>query len=326
MASLGGKVSVNKASVSKSAPGPAPRGRPQRPMRPRELEDGLNYWLYHPLAWRLALLLARTPLTPNMVSVIGALNVVAAAFVYGWGFAHGWGWPGALLGMALHMAWHVWDGADGDLARITGRASPIGEMVDGICDYASHVVLYLVLGWIAYEQIAAWTTPPVGLAVSVPLMLAAGVSHIVQANHVEVQKRSYQWWVYAKPWIRQTRDKADESTRTGASGALVSLYMYVGGKFATNTPLIDEAVDEAQHDPARLETIRAAARLEAPRLLAILKVLGPNPRAVLLGFSMLAGSPLWYFLWLVVGLNLTLAASIRMHNAAATRILAAIGR
>jgi phosphatidylglycerophosphate synthase len=305
-------------------PGQKPE-RPQRPMRPRELQDGLNHYLYHPLAWRLALLLAKTPLTPNMVSVIGAMNVVGAAFVYGWGFAHGWGWKGAALGMALHMAWHVWDGADGDLARITGRASPIGEMVDGICDYASHVVMYFVLGWIAYEQISSWSGSSLVGLIAWPLMLAAGVSHVIQANHVEVQKRSYQWWVYAKPWIRQTREKADASTKEGASGALVSLYMYVGGKFAGNTPQIDEAVDEAQGNPARLEAIRTAARKEAPALLGILKVLGPNPRAVLLGFSMLAGSPIWFFLWLVIGLNLTLKASISMHNAAALRILKAIG-
>jgi phosphatidylglycerophosphate synthase len=243
--------------------------------------------------------------------------VVAAGIIYGWGFAHGWGWPAAAAGMALHMAWHVWDGADGDLARITGRASPIGEMVDGICDYASHVVLYLILGWILMQQIGGW--------IAWPLTVGAGVAHIIQANHVEVQRRSYQWWVYAKPWIRQTREKADASTKTGASGALVSLYMYVAGKFAGNTPRIDDAVAQAQDNPARLEAIRAQARKEAPRLLGILKVLGPNPRAVMLGLSMLAGSPAWYFLWLVIGLNLLLVASIRMHNAAATRIMAAIG-
>ena len=45
------------------------------PLRPRELEDWLNFHLYHPLAWRLALRLAKTPLTPNMVSVGGALAI-----------------------------------------------------------------------------------------------------------------------------------------------------------------------------------------------------------------------------------------------------------
>jgi hypothetical protein len=293
-------------------------------MRPRELEDSLNYYLYHP---RMAPGAAAGQNAADAQHGFGDRGDECGGgrFRLWLGLCPWLGMARALLGMALHMAWHVWDGADGDLARITGRASPIGEMVDGICDYASHVVMYFVLGWIAYEQITGWTGSWVIGLIAIPLMLAAGVSHVVQANHVEVQKRSYQWWVYAKPWIRQTREKADESTKTGASGALVSLYMYVGGKFATNTPLIDEAVDEAQTDPARLEVIRTAARKEAPKLLAILRVLGPNPRAVLLGLSMLAGSPV-VFLLADRGAQSTLKASIRMHNEAALRILAAIGR
>ena len=50
----------------------------KRPMRPRELQDPLNHYLYHPLAWQLARKLAPTPLTPNMVSIFGGLCVVAA--------------------------------------------------------------------------------------------------------------------------------------------------------------------------------------------------------------------------------------------------------
>ena len=57
----------------------------------------------------------------------------------------------------------------------------------------------------------------------------------------------------------------------------------------------------------------------------ILKWLGPNPRAPLLGLSMLAGSPLWYFLWLIVGLNLLLVYSVRQQDAAAERIIQAAG-
>ena len=57
-------------------------GSRKRPQRPRELQDPLNHYLYHPLAWQLARLLAPTPLTPNMVSVIGGCCVVAAAFAY----------------------------------------------------------------------------------------------------------------------------------------------------------------------------------------------------------------------------------------------------
>ena len=42
-----------------------------------------------------------------------------------------------------------------DLARLTGRSSPLGELIDGICDYASHVVLYIILVVVLAPSIAA---------------------------------------------------------------------------------------------------------------------------------------------------------------------------
>ena len=285
---------------------------PPAPQRPRELQDPLNFYLYHPLAWRLALRLARTPLTPNMVSVVGAACVVAAAAVY----TQPW-WPlSALLGLALHMAWHVVDGADGDLARITGRSSPTGEMVDGLCDYLSHIVLYLVLG--------AFLAGQIGTGVAWAITIAAGLSHIVQSNHVEVQRRQYQWWVYGVPWLRNTHKEGSETARSGF-GALVSLYLGMATGLTPHALKIDAAVAAVmEHDPARLERLRAAVRAEAPPLLRLCKLLGPNPRAIVLGLSMLAGSPLYYFIYQAVVLNGLLVFSVVAHNAAAKRIAARI--
>ena len=232
------------------------KGAPKPPLRPRELEDGLNFYIYHPLAWRLALIFARTPLTPNMVSVIGAGFVVAAAYAYAQP-----GWPvTAALGMGLHMFWHVVDGADGDLARITGKSSPIGEMVDGICDYTGHIVLYLVLGWLLSAQIGGWGWGLMGLA---------GASHIAQTNHVEVQKRSYQWWVYDRAWLGNTHKNADAATRRGILAALAGFYLGVADWFSGGAKSIDAAVADAAHNPARRERIRTLAREQAPPLLAM---------------------------------------------------------
>jgi phosphatidylglycerophosphate synthase len=280
----------------------------KRPQRPRELQDPLNLYLYHPLAWQLARGLARTPLTPNMVSVIGGLFVIAAAVAYSQP-----GWPGpALLGMALHMTWHVVDGADGDLARMTGRSSPIGELVDGICDYASHIFLYFVLGWLLYraEGASGWAW-----------MVAAGLSHIVQSNHVEVQRRQYQWWVYGTPWLRHSHAE----TRKTGFGAIVAGYLALASGMTPHALKVDEAVAAAQGNRTALERIGAVARREAMPLLLILKLLGPNPRAIVLGLSMLAGSPLYYFIYQAVVLNLLLVLSVSLHNAAARRIAAEIG-
>ncbi len=292
------------------------RQSPIRPVRPRELQDPLNFYLYHPLAWQLARVLARTPLTPNMVSVFGGLMVVAAGYAYA---QPGWPVP-ALIGMALHMGWHVVDGADGDLARMTGRTSPIGEMVDGLCDYLSHIALYLVLGWVLAGQ--GWGF---GTAAGWVLLFFAGASHAVQSNHVEVQRRQYQWWVYGTPWLRHSHSAEGSATGKSAFSLLVSAYLGAASGMTPDALRIDAAVDAAQGDPARLAAIAAAARAEAPPLLRLCKVLGPNPRAIVLGISMLAGSPLWYLLYQAVALNLLLLVSVKLHNAAARRIAAQIG-
>ncbi|MBS0474767.1 MAG: CDP-alcohol phosphatidyltransferase family protein [Proteobacteria bacterium] len=289
---------------------------PRRPMRPRELQDPLNFYLYHPLAWQLARLLARTPITPNMVSVSGGTMVVLAAVAY----AQPWYPWSALLGLALHMSWHVIDGADGDLARLTGRASPIGEMVDGLCDYISHIILYFVLGWLLTRAGGFW-----GGWNGWTLMVAAGIGHAVQANHVEVQRRQYQYWVYGTPWVRNSHAAQGSATGKSWAGGIVSGYLALASAMTPEALRIDAAVEAARNDPARLAEIAAAVRAEAPPLLRLCKVLGPNPRAIVLGLSMLAGSPLWYFIYQAFVLNLLLIVSVRAHNAAARRIAARIG-
>ncbi len=292
------------------------KGAISRPIRPRELQDPLNYYLYHPLAWQLARGLSATPLTPNMVSVLGAGFVVAAALVY-----TQLAWPvSAALGLALHMTWHVVDGADGDLARLTGRSSPIGEMVDGLCDYLSHAVLYVVLAvFLAGSAgiIAGWQ--------AWALVIVAGLSHAVQSNHVEVQRRQYQFWVYGTPWLRGTHNAEGSATSQSWAGALVSAYIGLASGMTPQALKIDAAVAAAAGDKARLEAIAEAVRAEAPPLLRLCKVLGPNPRAIVLGLSMFAGTPLWYMLYQTVVLNLLLVHSVRAHNAAARRIAAKIG-
>src|SRR5690606_28057183 len=154
--------------------------------------------------------------------------------------------------------------------------------------------LYFVLGWLLQRQISgvAWL-----------FMVPAGLSHIVQSNHVEVQRRFYQWWVYGVPWLNNRQQQGGSGELKICFGCVVDAYRRLAVGMTPHAQSIDAAVVKAQSDPQELQRIRQIVRGEAPALLRILKVLGPNPRAIVLGLSMLAGSPIYYFLYQAVVLN-----------------------
>lgn len=271
--------------------------------RVAELQDTLNRRVYHPLALRLA---RRLAVTPKMVSVAGGLTVVMAAAAYAQQI---WPWS-ALVGLALHMGWHVVDGADGDLARMTGRSSPTGELVDGLSDYLSHIILYIVLGFLQ-TQAGPW-----GWA----LLFAAGFSRIVQANHYEVQRRQYQWWVHGIPWLRASRPGS--AAGAGVLSALGALYLGLAERLSPQARTVDALVAGAEGDPMRATAVRATIRRECADAVTALTPLSANYRTLVLGVSMIAGSPIYYLLFEALVLNLVLAASIRRCNAAIGRVVA----
>lgn len=94
------------------------------------------------LSLALTARLARTPITPNQVTLIascfGALSIYF--------FAQG-GYTGGLLGGAALQAQSVIDGCDGELARLRYQRSPFGEWLDNLCDDAINLGALLAAGY-----------------------------------------------------------------------------------------------------------------------------------------------------------------------------------
>ncbi|KQT31237.1 hypothetical protein ASG29_14800 [Sphingomonas sp. Leaf412] len=272
------------------------------------MQGFLNRTLYHPLANRLARALVPTPVTPNMVSVAGAFMVVAAGVLYALV-----GTPAAIaLGAVLHLSWHVVDGADGALARMSGRASPSGEIVDGMCDYFGHGILYALLaarlddtmGWIAWA-----------------IVLGAGVSRAFQSVFAESQRRTYQWWAYGVPWLQTAKATGD-----GIGVKLSALYLAAWRRMSGPTQVVNDLVQSAEADPEERRRIATIAREAGRTTLPLVAILGANPRTVLLALSMIAGSPLWFFLIELVVLNIVLGIAIAQAATSGRRIAQLVAR
>src|SRR5580658_1126031 len=117
----------------------ATRAEPIR--RTTEIEEITNLYLIHPLAGRLVPFFARLRITPNVVSVAGMLFGILAAFAY-YRYADV---RFAITGFVLMIAWHVMDGADGQLARFTHSYSHFGKVLDGIADIVTFLAVYTAL-------------------------------------------------------------------------------------------------------------------------------------------------------------------------------------
>jgi CDP-diacylglycerol--glycerol-3-phosphate 3-phosphatidyltransferase len=88
--------------------------------------------------------IAKTGLTPNMISCIGLAGNVAAAVLVG---------RAELLWAAVvFLVFSVVDLFDGAVARATGRASPYGAVLDAVFDRVSEGVLLTGCAWYFAER------------------------------------------------------------------------------------------------------------------------------------------------------------------------------
>jgi hypothetical protein len=93
----------------------------------------VDEYLHRPIARWLVDLLARTPITPNQVTLVSALFGISAGVVVALAGTR----PRLLVpGGLLLFTSVVFDCCDGQLARRKGMASTYGAILDGIADYA----------------------------------------------------------------------------------------------------------------------------------------------------------------------------------------------
>ena len=254
------------------------------PGRPREIEAATNLYFVHPAARALVNVLVATPITPNQISIGSVAFAAAAAAAY---LALPWPWA-AFGGLAGPIAWHVMDGADGDLARRTGRASPIGELIDGVCDHVSQGLIYIAFALILQRTLGPWAW---GIA------LAAAICHFLQANAYETGRKSYRHWVYGAPWMRQT---------VGATPSGNPLARGLGNFYLMISSLADPGGARVEAAMAPKVATQDARRLYRGLYQPIVKasgILDSNTRTLAAFVCMFVAGPLWFFLFEIIVLN-----------------------
>ncbi|MEF3279430.1 MAG: CDP-alcohol phosphatidyltransferase family protein [Elusimicrobiota bacterium] len=165
----------------------------------KEIEDIFDLKFYHPFGYRFALIFNRLGFSPNTVSIIGMFVGILGGFLIYYDFL--------FLGAIFIVLASVLDSSDGQLARMTGKKSIYGRIIDGLAGYLMFGFIYLVIG-IKYFKTTGY--------ISFILMIIAGLSNIIHSSVYDF---------YRTAIIHISKNKFDELYNYG-SGMMKKIYIF----------------------------------------------------------------------------------------------------
>jgi CDP-diacylglycerol--serine O-phosphatidyltransferase len=306
-------------ATSEGTPSGGEQGNPQRgpvmtgpvPIRrTTEIEEITNLYFIHPLASRLVPFFAQMRFTPNAVSVTGMLLGILAAFAY-YRYSDV---RFAITGFALMIAWHVMDGADGQLARLTQTYSYYGKVLDGISDTVTFLAVYTALAISLSHEYGNWMYALVALS---------AVCHAIQSASYEAQRQEYEYWGLGRKAQAPPRRNSPERDRDGPPVIrwlfdFLHRLFFVGLSFPTagTARKFSETMTCAlQAEPEHAALIRQRYRETLAPQLRSWSILSANYRTLGIFISALFKAPEYYFGFEIIGFSAALALLIRRQNA-----------
>src|ERR1700722_18142033 len=278
--------------------------------RTTEIEEITNLYLIHPLASRLVPIFAQLHITPNAVSIVGMSFGILSAFAY----YRYWDPRFAIAGFALMIAWHVMDGADGQLARYTQSYSYFGKMLDGIADHVTFAAVYAALAVTSSRRHGNWVYA---------LVAISAVFHAIQSASYETERQEYEYLGWGKKPQEPPPRNSDARDRGGPGGIRRLLdflhRLFFGLSFptaGTNRKFRETMAEALQTDPGKAVLVRQLYRETLAPQIRSWSVLSANYRTLGIFISTLFKAPEYYFGFEIVGFSVVLAVLIRRLNSA----------
>ncbi|MDR1499866.1 MAG: CDP-alcohol phosphatidyltransferase family protein [Tannerellaceae bacterium] len=266
-----------------------------------DTEEVIDIYFYRPLGYWWARMFERLGVGPNTVSVMSIILGVAAGVCFYFGSM-----AVNVIGMLLLIWANTFDSADGQLARMTGRATAFGRMLDGFCGDAWFVAIY--------AAICARLTPDWGVWIWV-VGAVAGYCHTRQAALADYYRNVHLLFLKGRKgselsasdavWeeFRRISWRGDFLLKTGS----LIYANYTKGQ-EDRTPRLQRlmAVLAGRYGEGVPAGFRDAFRKKSLPLMKYANMLSFNTRAIALFASLGVGLPWLYFVFEATVLNVML--------------------
>jgi len=257
----------------------------------REAEGVLDLYFYRKIGFQLAKFFAQLGMSPVAVTLLGGVFGIIAGHLY---FYRNLGTN--IIGMVLHVCANALDNADGQLARLTGRTSRQGRIIDSVIDHLIFLNIYVHL---TLRYLVHGASPAICL-----LAFAAGISHALQGAAADYYRNAYFHFVRGR-----LRDRFDSSSdlrsnyrelewrRHPWNKCLLALYL----NFTRQQEMLAPKLNRLRQAVARLsppelpERLRARYAASAKPMFKLWGFLMTNTRMLVLFALLFIGQPVWYF-------------------------------
>ena len=274
-----------------------------------DTEEFIDIHFYRPIGYRWALLFNKMGVSPNAVTIASIVIGVAAGICY---------YPTDLainiLGMLLLVWANSYDSADGQLARMTGKKTPLGRILDG----AAGDIWFITI----YAAICLRLTPQWGIWIWV-LAAITGFFHSKQAAMADYYRNVHLLFLKGKSGSELSYSPHLKEHYREMSWRREFIYklfetFYINYTVGQEqlTPQFQRLMNKirTQYAGQAPESFRVAFREKSLPLMKYTNMLSFNTRVIALFISLLIDLPWVYFLFDMTVLNAMLVYMIYTHE------------
>lgn len=173
-----------------------------------DTEEKLDLYFYRPFGFLIAKVAMRLHMSPTMLTFIGlVLGLTSGYFFY-----HNETNQSLMIASCLFVMSGVFDSSDGQLARMGGKSTKLGLVLDGLCDNLVFAAAYIGSAFTVAHIWGWWL---------IPISLLAGVCHSIQSSLLDFYNREYLYFGYGKingDYWNPTIEEADKDRSSAAGG------------------------------------------------------------------------------------------------------------
>ncbi len=274
-----------------------------------DTEEFIDIHFYRPLGFRWALFFNKLNISPNAVTIASIFIGIAAGICF-----YFQSLPVNILGMFLLVWANTYDSADGQLARMTGKKSQLGRILDGACGDLWFISIY--------AAICLRLTPEWGIWIWA-LAAVTGFFHSKQASMADYYRNVHLLFLKGKSGseLAHTAQLKENYKRLSWKKNFIyklfeAFYLnYTKGQEDTS-PQLQKMLHLLKKDYGgnAPEWFRIQFREKSLPLMKYTNMLSFNTRIIVLFISLLINIPWVYFVFELTVLNIMLLYMIVRHE------------